>query len=104
MEHFWDANLKAMVYKRIRFADEQRQQYCAELPEDVQAYIMDQKENMISEVIHCSIIAMKIFSAGWANPHHVDKSDKNHQKDQSNKDRQRNGKKKKEKTDYKGTN
>ena len=30
VEHFWDANLKAMVYKRINF-DEQMQQYCARL-------------------------------------------------------------------------
>ena len=103
MDKFWDLYLKATIFENIEFK-EQRQQYCARLPKDVRAYIMDQKPNTISKVIHRSIIAMKIFSAGWASPPHVDKSNKNQQKDQSNKDCQRNGKKKKEKTEYKGTN
>ncbi|MCO5548855.1 hypothetical protein L7F22_002317 [Adiantum nelumboides] len=34
VEHFWDANLKAMVYKRIDFV-EQRQQYCAGLTDEI---------------------------------------------------------------------
>ena len=42
VEHFWDANLKAMVYKRINFA-EKRQQYCAGLTDEICAYVQAQR-------------------------------------------------------------
>ena len=38
VERFWDANLKAMVYKRLDFA-EQRQQYCAGLMDEIRGYV-----------------------------------------------------------------
>ncbi|MCO5546841.1 hypothetical protein L7F22_000278 [Adiantum nelumboides] len=38
VERFWDANLKAMVYKRIDFA-KQRQQYCARLTDEIREYV-----------------------------------------------------------------
>ena len=38
VERFWDAHLKAMVYKRINF-DEQKQQYCARLMDDIHEYV-----------------------------------------------------------------
>ena len=57
---FWDLHLKAIVFKRIYFAD-QRQQYCAGLTEDIRLYANDQKPRTIAEVIHRSKVAMKIF-------------------------------------------
>ena len=39
---FWDLHLKAIVFKKIDFA-EQRQQYCAGLTEDIRSYVNDQK-------------------------------------------------------------
>ena len=47
VERFWDANLKAMVYKRITFA-KQRQQYCAGLTSEICAYVQAQKPKTIA--------------------------------------------------------
>ena len=80
-----------------------KQQYCAGLPEDVRSYIMDQKPKSISEVIHRSIVAMKIFSARKASHFNFDKSKKVSQKEHARKDQKGNGKKK-EKGAYKGSN
>ena len=55
VDKFWDLHLKASVFEDIEFP-EQRQQYCAGLPEDVRSYIMDQKPKFISEVIHHSMV------------------------------------------------
>ena len=51
VDKFWDLHLKASIFENIEFP-EQRQQYCAGLPNDVHSYIMDQKPKTISEVIH----------------------------------------------------
>ena len=102
VDKFWDLHLKATVFKNIEFP-EQRQQYCAGLPDDVRSYIMDQKPKSISEVIHRSMVAMKIFSAGKASHFNSDKSKKVSQKEHARKDQKGNGKKK-EKGAYKGSN
>ena len=62
VDKFWDLHLKATVFKRIDFS-EQKQQYCAGLSEDMRAYVNAQKPTTISEVIHHSMVATKIFSS-----------------------------------------
>ena len=64
VECFWDVNLKAMVYKRITFA-EQRQQYCAGLTSEIRAYVQAQKSKTIAALIHHTRVATII---GWKNP------------------------------------
>ena len=44
MECFWDANLKAMFYKRIKF-DEKKQQYCTRLVDKLHEYVQAQRQN-----------------------------------------------------------
>ena len=85
IDKFWDLHLKASIFGDIDFP-EQRQQYCAGLPEDVCSYITEHKLNSISEVIHRSIVAMKIFSAGKSSQVTSDKSKKVPQKGQAQKD------------------
>ncbi|MCO5546847.1 hypothetical protein L7F22_000284 [Adiantum nelumboides] len=63
VERFWDANLKAMVYKRIDFA-EQRQQYCAKLIDEIREYVQAQRPKTIAALIHHTRVAAKI---GWKN-------------------------------------
>ena len=63
VDKFWDLSLKAAVFQEIGFS-EQRQQYCAGLPEDVCSYINERTPRSISEVIHRSMVGMKIFSTG----------------------------------------
>ena len=38
VDKFWDSHLKATVYRRIDFS-EQKQQFCAWLPEDMREYV-----------------------------------------------------------------
>ena len=38
VDKFWDAHLKATVFKRIEFP-KQKQQFCAGLPDDMKAYV-----------------------------------------------------------------
>ena len=64
VERFWDANLKAMICKRITFA-EQRQQYCAKLTPKIRAYVQAQKPKTIAALIHHTCVAATI---GWKNP------------------------------------
>ncbi|MCO5578287.1 hypothetical protein L7F22_032127 [Adiantum nelumboides] len=59
LEKFWDLHLKAKVYKRINFS-EQKQQFCAGLPEEWREYVNAQRPKTISEVIHHSMIASNI--------------------------------------------
>ena len=72
----------------------QRQQYCVGLPDDVCLYITDQKPMTILEVIHLSMVAMKIFSAGKASHSNNDKDKKVSHKELACKDQKGNGKKK----------
>ena len=48
VDKFWDLHLKAAVFKTIDYA-EQKQQYCAGLPEDMKTYVNAQKPITISE-------------------------------------------------------
>ena len=85
VDKFWDLHLKASVFKDIDF-DEQRQQFCAGLPEDVRAYVNDQKPESIAAVIHRSFVGMKIFMTGKSFPTSQDKSEKASYKEQAQKD------------------
>ena len=60
VDKFWDAHLKATVLKTIEFA-EQKQQFCAGLPEDLKTYVNAQKPRTISAFIHHTLVASKIF-------------------------------------------
>ena len=61
VEKFWDACLKATVYIKINL-NEQRQQFCAGLPEDMQTYVQALRPKTIAEVIHHTAIASKFSS------------------------------------------
>ncbi|MCO5560443.1 hypothetical protein L7F22_014058 [Adiantum nelumboides] len=68
VEKFWDLHLKALVYKRINFS-EQKQQFCAGLPEEWRNYVNAQRPRTISKVIHHSMIASNIeFQASDKKP------------------------------------
>ncbi|MCO5580332.1 hypothetical protein L7F22_034198 [Adiantum nelumboides] len=56
---FWDLHLKATVYKKIDF-EEQKQQFCAGLPEDMNEYVNSQRPRSISAVIHHTMVATRI--------------------------------------------
>ncbi|MCO5588013.1 hypothetical protein L7F22_041967 [Adiantum nelumboides] len=56
---FWDLHLKATVYKKIDF-EEQKQQFCAGLPEDMNEYVNSQRPRSISVVIHHTMVAARI--------------------------------------------
>ncbi|MCO5548399.1 hypothetical protein L7F22_001856 [Adiantum nelumboides] len=100
---FWDLHLKAIVFKKIDF-DEKRQQYCAGLTEDVQAYVNDQKPRTIVEVIHHSKVAMKIFPTSKGAPKSFERNKKVYEREQVSKESKGNGinAKKKKKTPYEG--
>ncbi|MCO5604772.1 hypothetical protein L7F22_058942 [Adiantum nelumboides] len=55
---FWDLHLKATVYKKIDF-EEQKQQFCAGLPEDMNEYVNSQRPRSISAVIHHTMVAAR---------------------------------------------
>ena len=99
---FWDLYLKAIVFKKIDFA-EKCQQYCAGLTEDIRAYVNDQKPRTIAEVIHRSKVAMKIFPIPKGAPKPFERNEKVHGREQVSKDSKGNGSKgKKDKVPYKG--
>ncbi|MCO5573768.1 hypothetical protein L7F22_027542 [Adiantum nelumboides] len=56
---FWDLHLKATVYKKIDF-EEQKQQFCAGLPEDMNEYVNFQRPKTISAIIHHTMVAARI--------------------------------------------
>ncbi|MCO5564390.1 hypothetical protein L7F22_018050 [Adiantum nelumboides] len=59
VDKFWDLHLKATGYKKIDF-EEQKQQFCAGLPEDMNEYANSQRPRSISAVIHHTIVAARI--------------------------------------------
>ncbi|MCO5575003.1 hypothetical protein L7F22_028800 [Adiantum nelumboides] len=59
VDKFWDLHLKATVYRKIDF-EEQKQQFCAGLPEDMIEYVNSQRPKTISAVIHHTMVAAKI--------------------------------------------
>ena len=62
IDKFWDLHLKACVFEDVGF-QEQKQHYCAGLPEDMRTYINAQKPKTIAAVIHHSLLAAKIFAS-----------------------------------------
>ncbi|MCO5581018.1 hypothetical protein L7F22_034894 [Adiantum nelumboides] len=109
VEKVWDLHLKATVYKKIDF-EEEKQQFCAGLPEDMNEYIGSQRPKTISAVIHHTMVAARInFQQGAkrnlkpmeVNEKHEPKG-KNHPLN-SSKGNSRNNKAK-EKAVYKGKN
>ncbi|MCO5601661.1 hypothetical protein L7F22_055784 [Adiantum nelumboides] len=59
VDRFWDLHLKATVYKKIDF-EEQKQQFCAGLLEDMNEYVNSQRPRSISAVIHHTVVAARI--------------------------------------------
>ncbi|MCO5612792.1 hypothetical protein L7F22_067062 [Adiantum nelumboides] len=59
VDKFWDLHLKATVYKKIDF-EEQKQQFCAKLPEDMNEYVNSQRPKPISMAIHHTMVAARI--------------------------------------------
>ncbi|MCO5576553.1 hypothetical protein L7F22_030365 [Adiantum nelumboides] len=59
VDKFWDLHLKATVYKKIDF-EEQKQQFCAGLPEDINEYVNPQRSKSISVVIYHNMVAARI--------------------------------------------
>ncbi|MCO5554482.1 hypothetical protein L7F22_008011 [Adiantum nelumboides] len=59
VDKFWDLHLKATIYKKIDF-EEQKQQFCAGLPEDMNKYVNSQRPKTILAVIHHTMVAAKI--------------------------------------------
>ncbi|MCO5562813.1 hypothetical protein L7F22_016445 [Adiantum nelumboides] len=59
VDKFWDLHLKATVYKKIDF-EEQKQQFCAGLPKDMNEYVNSQRLRSISVVIHHTMVAARI--------------------------------------------
>ncbi|MCO5578282.1 hypothetical protein L7F22_032121 [Adiantum nelumboides] len=60
VDKFWDLRLKATtIYKKINF-EEQKQQFCAGLPEDMNEYVNSQRPRSHSAVIHHTMVAAKI--------------------------------------------
>ena len=59
IDKFWELHLKATVYKVIDFA-EQKQQFCARLPDDMNEYVNSQEPKSIKAVIHHTMVASKI--------------------------------------------
>ncbi|MCO5582158.1 hypothetical protein L7F22_036048 [Adiantum nelumboides] len=66
VDKFWDLHLKAIVYRKIDF-EEQKQQFCARLPEDMNEYVNSQRPKTISAVIHHTMVAAKINFKQGAN-------------------------------------
>ncbi|MCO5557663.1 hypothetical protein L7F22_011232 [Adiantum nelumboides] len=58
VDKFWDLHLKATVYKKIYF-EEQKQQFCAGLLEDMNEYVNSQRPRSISVVIHHTMVATR---------------------------------------------
>ena len=59
IEKFWDYYLKAIVYQNILLA-EQKQQFCAGLPDKMNKYVNLQRSKSINAVIHHAIVALHI--------------------------------------------
>ncbi|MCO5547027.1 hypothetical protein L7F22_000468 [Adiantum nelumboides] len=59
VDKFWDLHLKATVYKKIDF-EEQKQQFCAKLSEDMNEYVNSQRPKTISVVIHHTMVVARI--------------------------------------------
>ncbi|MCO5599371.1 hypothetical protein L7F22_053473 [Adiantum nelumboides] len=109
IDKFWDLYLKATVYKKIDF-EEQKQQFCAGLPEDMNKYVTSQRPKTISVVIHHTMVAARInFQQGAKrNLKPMETKEKHEHKGKNQRQNSSKGKssnnKVKEKGDYKGKN
>ncbi|RXY01909.1 hypothetical protein DD576_30265, partial [Klebsiella pneumoniae] len=56
VDKFWDLQLEATVFKKMVFG-EQKQQFCEVLSEEMAEYVNSQRPNIISVVIHHSMVA-----------------------------------------------
>ncbi|MCO5571421.1 hypothetical protein L7F22_025161 [Adiantum nelumboides] len=59
VDKFWDLHLKTTIYKKIDFK-EQKQQYCAGLPKDVNKYVNSKSPRTILAVIYHTMVAARI--------------------------------------------
>jgi len=59
VDRFWDLHLKPTVFTRIDF-EEQKQQFCAGLSEEMSEYVNSQRPKTISAVIHHTMVAARI--------------------------------------------
>ncbi|MCO5582798.1 hypothetical protein L7F22_036697 [Adiantum nelumboides] len=59
VDKFWDLNLKTTVYKKIDF-EEQKQQFCVAVSEDMKKYVNSQRPKTILAVIHHTMVAARI--------------------------------------------
>ncbi|RYA40971.1 retroviral-like aspartic protease family protein, partial [Enterobacter cloacae complex sp. GF14B] len=77
--------LKATVFQKIDFA-EQRQQFCAGLPEEMAEYINSQRPGTITEVIHHTMVAscINFHQGARRNVKPMENKDKNDAKGKSN--------------------
>lgn len=82
------------MFAEITF-QEQRQQYCAGLPDDVRSYINERETTSISEVIHRLMVGIKIFNDGKSRFTRADKGEKVPSKEPSQKTFTKDKKKKK---------
>ena len=106
VDKIWDVHLKATVFKRVEFL-EQKQQFCAGLPDDLKAYVNAQKPRTISAFIHHTLVASKIFPNALNATKMVNRTPqggKSHQGNKSTSYHKPQGDKKKEKGVYKGSN
>ncbi|MCO5596791.1 hypothetical protein L7F22_050861 [Adiantum nelumboides] len=105
VDKFWDLHLKATVYKKIDF-EEQKQQFCAGLPEDMNEYVNSQRPKSISAVIHHTMVAARInFQQGdKRNLKPMDAKDKQENLSQNSSKGNSNNNKAKEKGVFKGKN
>ncbi len=100
---FWDACLKASVYKSLGFK-EKKQQFCAGLPDDIRTYVQAQQPKTLAAVIHHTRVGHKIFKAkSFTKGDKVDKRDKG-DKDNGSSKVPGNGKKQVSKKVYQGSN
>ncbi|MCO5548839.1 hypothetical protein L7F22_002301 [Adiantum nelumboides] len=59
VKKFWDLHLKSIVYKMIDF-EEQKQQFCAGLFENMKKYVNSQRPKSILAIIHHTTVAARI--------------------------------------------
>ena len=59
IKKFWDLYLKATIYQSISFA-EQKQHFCASLPDKMNEYVHLQRPKSINAVIHHALVASQI--------------------------------------------
>ncbi|MCO5566834.1 hypothetical protein L7F22_020516 [Adiantum nelumboides] len=59
VDKFWDLHRKATVYKKIDF-EEQKLQFCAGLPKDMNEYVNSQRPKTIFAIIHHTMVAARI--------------------------------------------